>query len=253
MRQQVISPIDGSVYTEIELASGDAIESILEQRGRGAAPVEACTGHGARRDLPPDGRADGRAGRSARHRAHLADRTADRADPVRDPAGFSGAIELHDRHRSRNAGGPRRRRARRVQALHPPRAARRRARAGALELSLSGLGECRDPRDHGGQHRHPEDGAADAARLGTVRGGVRGGGSSAGGVPVSAREPRGRRADHRGSADRVRLVHRVGGWRPCRAAGGQRPVHLGESRARRQGSRLRACRRAAARQRSKTS
>lgn len=31
MRQQVITPIDGSVYTDIELASGDAIESILER------------------------------------------------------------------------------------------------------------------------------------------------------------------------------------------------------------------------------
>ncbi len=30
MRQQVITPIDGSVYTEIELAPGNAIESVLE-------------------------------------------------------------------------------------------------------------------------------------------------------------------------------------------------------------------------------
>ena len=156
--------------------------------GRGAARLEARARRRARRDLPPDGRADGRARRPARPPSSPG-RSAGRSRrrPFEIRRGFQERAQLHGRHRAGCAGRRRRRAARGLPALHPPRAARRRAGAGAVELSVPGLGERRRPRHHGRQHRDPEDGAADAARRRAVRRGVRGGRPARRRLPVSAR------------------------------------------------------------------
>ena len=146
---------------------------------RGPARLEARARARTRHGLPADGREHDAARRPAGNRAHLADRPAARADAFRDPARVPGADQLHGRHRAGCAGRRRPRSTRGIPALHPPRTARRRPGAGAVELSVPGLGECRRPGHHGRQRRDSEDGAADAARRREVRGGIRGGRPSA--------------------------------------------------------------------------
>ena len=123
-------------------------------------------------DLPAHGRLGGRTRRPAGAELTLADGTAGDADPVRNPPRVPGTRELHDRHRRRARWQTSTSsQARGLQPVHPARAARCRARAGAVELSVAHVGERGDSRHHGGQHRDSEDGAADAAasRSGTQK------------------------------------------------------------------------------------
>ena len=79
-RQKTITPVDGSVYVERDLASNSAIERALvmaekAQKAWKQVPVAERAG-----DLPPHGRMVRLARRRARDRAELADGPAGRTD-----------------------------------------------------------------------------------------------------------------------------------------------------------------------------
>ena len=94
----------------------------------------------------------------------------------------------------KRARGPASRSEAGLPALHPPRAARRRAGRRALELPLADFGERGDPGAAGRQQRDPQDGGADAARRRALCRGVQGRRPARGRVPVPAPEPRPGRA-----------------------------------------------------------
>ena len=168
--------------------------------------------------------------------------------PGRAPPRLPGARAVHVRHRrealAESAVEPKGG----LPALHPPRAARRRARGRALELPLAHLGERGGARAARRQQRDPQDGGADAARRRALRRGVRGRRACPRACSSSCTSTTTQvGAHHRRPAHRLRRLHRLGGGRPRGAARRGRALHRHRPRARRQGPGLRARRRDARR------
>ena len=128
----------------------------------------------------------------------------------------------------------------RLHPLHPARAAWRRLRGRALELSIPHRGELHRARADGGQRGDPEALAPDPAVRRAPGRGLRGRRLARRRVPGPAPGPRRDRAADRRRRDRLRRLHRVRGRRPSDARGGGEAVHRLGSRARRQGPCLRA-------------
>ena len=253
MRQRTVSPVDGSVYVERELASGQDIENALARAVRSAEALEARAGGRARRDRAPHGRMVRRARRRARRGAHPADGPADRAQRRTRSAAASRSARCTCAASPRRRWRTSRRAEGRASALHPPRAARRRAGGRAVELSLAHVGERGGAGAARRQQRDPEDGAADAARRRALRRSLRGGRAAARACSSSCTWTTTQAARMIGD-ERIGFVAFTGsvrgGHAVQRAARGA--LHRHRPRARRQGPGLRARRRDARVRRSRT-
>ena len=170
--QRTISPIDGSIYVERELASGKQIEKRIGRSSDRAAIVEARSRSWSARRYASGRSIGGRTRRRNRRGAHAADGPADRLQPERNPPRISGARKLHGRRRRARVGRHRDRAEGELPTLHPPRAARRGAGGRAVELSVAHVGERGGAGAPRRQQRDPEDGAADAAGRRALRRGV---------------------------------------------------------------------------------
>ena len=170
MKQLTVTPVDGSVYVERELAGAQAIENALE------AAVRAQAGW---RRVPVAERAaivrrmvEWCVARADELGAELAWQMGrpDRAEPERDPPRLPGARAatcariaeeaLADMQVAEEGG---------LRALHPARAARRGAGGRAVELPLAHVGERGRAGAARRQQRDAQDGAADAARRRALR------------------------------------------------------------------------------------
>ena len=163
MLQRVISPVDGSVFTEVALATDARDRRRALACGARAAGLGGDAAERTRRRLRAHGAVDARSGRRDRDRADLADGAPGRADAQRDPARLSGACasyvrgRVHGPRRSRRIGHPG------LPPLHPSRAARHRPCARAVELPVPHVGQRGRTGARRRQRRPPEDVAADAA------------------------------------------------------------------------------------------
>ena len=241
--QRTITPVDGSIYLTRKLASGQAIEKALSratkaQQSWKRVPVAERAAICRRMADWCVGKADELATELSWQMGRPVSQT-----PGELKRGFheralymcSQAEERARRSASRSQAG--------LPALHPARAARRRAGRRALELPMADFRERGDSCAAGGQQRNPEDGGADAARRRTLRGSVQGRRPARRRIPVPASQPRPGRQDDRRPAHRVRCLHRLGSRRPGGAARRRRALHRHWSGARRQGPGLRARRR----------
>ena len=242
--QRTITPIDGTLYVERELASEAAIEAALNLAVRGSAPLERRAPGRARRRVHPAGRGLRRAHRRDRPRADLSDRPAHPATAPGEMRGFRERAEtmirlapeaLADVQASDKPGF------RRFIRKEPLGVA---ARALALELPLPDLGE----RDHPGAARRQRRAAQalgpdPALRRALHRArGARRASPAASCSHVHCTHDDVARMVRRPARQRRRL-HRLGRGRPRGRARRARALPRRRPRARRQGPGLRARRR----------